>query len=444
MKVSLYVPCFNAQATIQQCLKAVFKQGYPFEEVIVVDDGSTDKTVEMASRYRVKIIRHKINKGLAATRNTAIENIKTEFVASVDADCLPHPDWLRCLMKKFTSSKIAGAGGRLLDTNLHTVCDRWRSVHMKQEWKEGLTSPDFLFGSNSVFRRKPLLKSGLYNEKFNTNYEDVDMCQRLRKKGWRLVYEPNAIAYHCRRDDISSVLNTYWRWNLAYYKKQRFYANTKNFISKIKDNLGLANRYIEADLAKGERQLVYLDFLLALHHSLRDFEYFISQGNYKYQYPNYAPLSIWLSLVDLTFFYHLRPKRDNISTLIPQEDAFLQNFFALTLLLGKFVANNFKRPEIRRRIYKDLLLSVYNISDAHLLDKLLHLADSHDAWGGFLKNKHPNINRLFLKNLIFNLNIWLKNLVYRFPNIIEMIEVSSTKTHRLSYSGKGRHKNENK
>ena len=58
-EVSLYIPCFNAAETIHLCLEAVFKQKYPLKGVLVVDDGSTDETVDIAAKYPVKIIRHK-------------------------------------------------------------------------------------------------------------------------------------------------------------------------------------------------------------------------------------------------------------------------------------------------------------------------------------------------------------------------------------------------
>ncbi len=432
MEIGLYIPCYNAQDTIQSCLEAVFKQTCPLKEILVVDDGSNDKTVEIASRFQVRIIKHNINKGLAAARNTAIENIKADFIASVDADCVPEPDWLLRLMKKINSPKIAGAGGRLLEANTETVCDRWRSKHMMQDWGKEEASPAFLFGSNSVFRKIALLEAGLYNEKFKTNYEDVDICQSLKKKGWDLIYEPDAIAHHLKKDSKSSILNNYWRWNLAYYQKRRFYSNTENFVFKIKDNLGLTNRYIGEDLAREENQLLYLDFLLTLHHSLRDFEYFISQKNRGYQYPYYTPLSLWLSLVDLTFFYHFDSKKNKLSTLILPKDAFLQNFFALNLILGKCIWERFKRDSFRRTIYKDLLFSVYKIDDAKLLDRLLDLVELHQDWGGFLKKKHPNLNSIFLKSLLFNLQDWLKVLTSRFPDIIEKIEDAAEKTNKLS------------
>ena len=425
MKVSLYIPCFNAEKTIRQCLQAVFKQKYPLKDVLVVDDGSSDKTVKIASRYHVKIVRHKSNRGLAAARNTAIKNIKTGFIASLDSDCRPESGWLAQLMRKFSSSRIAGAGGRLLETYTGTVFDQWRSVHMSQHWGEEVNSPAFLFGSNTVFRRKALLEVGLYNEKFKSNYEDVDMSRRLKTKGWTLVYEPKATAHHLKNDDISSILNTYWRWNIAYYQKKRFYSNAKSFISKIKDNLGLANRYLEEDMACAKHQLLYLDFLLALHHSLRDFEYFISRNNRRH--PNHTPLSFWLSLVDLTLFYHLGFKEKRLSTLITKKDVFLQNFFALNLILGKCIGGKFKNVDFRRRLYRDLLVAVYKIDDADLLDKLLNLVELHPDWEGFFKKKHPNLSSVFLKNLFFNLQGWLNDLAARFPNVIRMIEISAIK-----------------
>ena len=312
------------------------------------------------------------------------------------------------------------------------VFDQWRSVHMKQEWSGKKTSPAFLFGSNTVFRKKALVGIGLYNEKFKTNYEDVDISKRLKKKGWVLTYESEAIAYHLKDDNISSILNTYWRWNAAYYQKRGFYANTKSFIFKIKDNLGLANRCLEEDINFKRDDLVYLDFLLALHHSLNDFEYFIFRNERRY--PDYSMLSFWLSLVDLTFFYHFDFKRSNLSTLLPKRSLFLQNFFALNLTLGKCVWQKFKDNSFRRRLYKDLLLSVYRMDDTRLLDKLLNLVSLHPDWGDFIKKKHPNLNTAFLKNLLFNLEAWLEQISLRSPNIIRIIELSAKKTDkRFSY-----------
>ena len=423
--VSFYIPCFNAAKTIRLCLDAILKQTYPLEEVLVIDDGSTDETVKLATQYPVRLISHNENRGLAAARNTAIRNINTEFIASIDADCVPEPDWLSWIMERFDSPKTAGAGGKLLEMDSSSVFDFWRSVHMKQYWKDSQVFPPFLFGSNTVFRRKALINIGLYNENYKSNYEDVDICNRFREAGYVLIYEPKAAARHLRRDDIYSVLNNYWKWNLAYYQKEKHYSPPKNLAFKIKDNLGLANRYLEEDIASRRYQLLYLDFLLSLHHSLRDFEYFISQNN---QENGASPLSSWLSLLDLTFFYHFNSGKRNLSTLMPEESAFLQNFFALNLVLGRFIQERFKNEKFKKILYKHLFLSVYKINDSYLLDKLLNLVEFHQDWGGLFKKEHPYLNISFLENLSINFQEWLKDLTSRYPELVQMIKVSAEKT----------------
>ena len=76
MEVTLYIPCFNSQNTIRECLDGVLKQSHPPSEILVINDGSTDLTSEFASDYPVRIINHGSNKGLACARNTAIRESK--------------------------------------------------------------------------------------------------------------------------------------------------------------------------------------------------------------------------------------------------------------------------------------------------------------------------------------------------------------------------------
>lgn len=432
-EVSLYIPCFNAGKTIRFCLDSVLKQTYPIKEIVVVDDGSTDETVAIAFRYPVRLIRHIKNQGLAAARNTAIRNIKTEFIASLDADCLPDSDWLKQLMKRFGSLKIGGVGGKLLENySSSSVFDLWRSVHMKQYWEDKKTKPPFLFGSNTVFRKEALVNIGLYNESYKNNYDDVDICNRLKKKGYVLFYEPKAVAHHLRSDDICSILNTYWNWNAPFYQKKKYYSNPKKFIFKLRDNFGLANRYMEEDITFNRYQLVYLDFLLALHHSFRDFEYFISQNNKKRNLDKSTSSHLLsrLALLDLTFFYHFNSEKKNLTTLIPKANAFSQNFFALNLILGKFIQEKFKNDKFKKRLYKDLILSVSNIEDTYVLDKLINLIELHQDWSGLFRKKHPNLNILFLKNLSLNFQKWLKKLNRHYPEIINMLDISAERTDR--------------
>ncbi len=426
MKAGLYIPCFNAEKTIQLCLEAVFKQTYPIEEVIVVDDGSTDNSMRIASGYPVKIIKHKFNQGLAAARNTAIKNIDAELVASIDADCQPSPEWLGILIDKINASKVIGAGGKLLETQ-SCVYDLWRSKHMRQFWEDKENNPEFLFGSNTLFRKEALLNIGLYDESLKNNYEDVEICSRLKEKGYKFIYEPKATAWHLKSDNINSLLNTYWKWNFSYYRKEGFYASKEKFLFKIKDNIGLANRYLESDINQKSMQLLYLDFLLAMHHSLKDLEYFLSQEVTGYSCGS-SIASLWLSLLDLIFFYHWDARKNALSTMLPVKNSYFQNFFAMSLLLGSTLEDKFRNDKFKQTLFKDLLFSVYKINDDLLVEKLSALRQR--SWDDFFRKNQPNIDSHFLESISWHFNNWMGSLISRFPGIISWIEESAYQTNK--------------
>lgn len=423
VKIGLYIPCYNAERYIGEVLEAVFKQSLSPDKVVVVDDSSTDNTVEIVKDYPVKVIRHKRNRGLAACRNTAIKNMRVKFIASLDSDCLPDHKWLGNLMASLGSSDLAGAGGKLKERYSDAPCDLWRSVHMKQHWGSSKDEPPFLFGSNTVFNREALLKAGLYNEGLGNNYEDVDICNRLKKKGCALIYAPAAVCYHLKRDNLYSLLNDYWGWHRAYYEKKSFYRSKERFKFKLKDSLGLANRYMEEDKVSGRKKLLYLDFLFAIHHCFRDLEYFCYRGNQ--QDLRNPRLSCWLSLIDLSLFYHLDASKDSLSTLIPKNAQLPQNLLALNLVLAKLIQSDFKSPGFKKMLYEDLLISLYNIEDKHLSGKLSDMVDLHSEWDKLLKKKQSNLNALFLKTLALTFRNWIGCLGLRFPGIFKEIEASA-------------------
>jgi len=423
VKVSLYIPCFNAEKTISTCLDAVFKQARQPEEVIIVDDGSGDNTLKIASAYPVRVIRHEDNLGLAVARNTAINNTSSDLVASLDADCQPDREWLAFLINRISASDIAGAGGKLTE-EASSVFDLWRAEHMKQHWEEESKNPPFLFGSNTVFKRSALLEAGLYNEKLRNNYEDVDICERLVLKGYRFVYEPKAVAHHLKNDNFGSLLNTYWQWNFAYSQKQGFYSDKERFFSKIKDNIGLANRYLEEDIAHGKKQLLYLDFLLAAHHSLKDLEYYFNKEGLQCRGNNLAP-ALWASFLDLAFFCHWNRQDDKISTFLPRSNSPFQNYLVSSLLLGNIVERAFGDNMIRQFMIRDLLASTYKVNDNILAEKMLKQGQD---WQDFLKKEQQNLNKDFLEKLSSAFSDWIKSLTFNFPGISKWLEDSANKT----------------
>lgn len=416
--VSLYVPCYNASGTLAFCLDSVFQQSHPLTEVVVVDDGSSDETARIAGRYPVRLLRHSRNLGLAVSRNTAIKNISSEFIASLDADCVVSPDWLKRLMAGFKDAEVAGAGGKLIE-DPSDIFSLWRSLHMKQHWGGKRLKPDFLFGSNNVLRRSAVIAAGLYDESLKNNYEDVEICRRLKKRKCVFVYEPQAAVRHLKKDCLATVLNSYWRWHRAYYLEKNFYANRENFIFKLSDNIGLSNRFLREDALLNNDEILYLDFLLCLHHSLKDLEYFTFQEEKQYQK---LALGLWISLLDTAFFLRYNHSRNAMQTLVPGKNSLLQNSLALILVMAKVLKERFGSDGFSKKLYKDILLSVYGIEDNYLLEKVETMAVLRGDWQDLACKSHPNLNRDFLNGLASGLDSWLGNLSSASPLILRRIE----------------------
>jgi len=281
MKVSLYIPCYNAQEFIKDCLEGVLKQTYPIDEILVIDDGSKDTTVSIASKYPVKILKHNKNMGLAVARNTAFKNAQGDFVASLDADCIPEPEWLEKMMKEFNDKKVAGVGGKLLEKFSERAPDKWRSLNMPQHWGEKtLDNPEFLFGSNNVFRKSAIADVGYYDENCGNNGEDYEISQRLKKKGYSLVYQSESIAYHLRRDNILSLYRTYWNWYRGWYQPY----NLRNILFRLRYNLRRTRDRIFEYLETHSYNLIPIELFLAPYIFCRDIGYWVKS---KFQNPKF-------------------------------------------------------------------------------------------------------------------------------------------------------------
>ncbi len=112
--LAVVICSLNGEAGVHRCLDALFRQTIRHRlEVIVVDDGSTDRTSDVARAHGAIVVRHPVNRGLAAARNSGVRAASAPIVAVLDDDCEPEPDWAQQLMAGYGEG-VTGVGGAVL------------------------------------------------------------------------------------------------------------------------------------------------------------------------------------------------------------------------------------------------------------------------------------------------------------------------------------------
>jgi GT2 family glycosyltransferase len=206
-RISVIVCSHNGEATIGTCLDALGRLDYPDYEVIVVDDGSTDRTAEIAAGFDVQLIRTE-NCGLSSARNTGLEAATGEIVAFTDDDAWPDRDWLRYLAHAFASSGYVGIGGPNLPPKSAGVVES-AVAHAPGGPIHVLLSDgqaEHIPGCNMAFRREALQEVGGFDPQFRIAGDDVDICWRLQERGSTIGFSPAAVVLHRRRGSVRAYL----------------------------------------------------------------------------------------------------------------------------------------------------------------------------------------------------------------------------------------------
>jgi O-antigen biosynthesis protein len=212
-RISVVVCSYNGAATIGDCCEALGALDYPDYEVVVVDDGSSDATGEIAAGYGLRVIRTE-NRGLSSARNTGWREATGEIVAYTDDDAAPDRDWLHHLARSFLDGGHAGVGGPNVAPPGAGRTARCVSnapgnpTHVLLSDREAEHIP----GCNSAFRRDVLEAVGGFDPRFRVAGDDVDLCWRIRERGWTLGFSPAAMVFHRPRGSIAA----YWRQQRGY------------------------------------------------------------------------------------------------------------------------------------------------------------------------------------------------------------------------------------
>lgn len=208
-KVSVIVCAYNAERTMDSCLASLKELNYPNYEVIVVNDGSSDRTLEIITQHYdyVRLINQE-NKGLSVARNVGMAAATGEIVAYTDSDCMADPDWLTYLVAKFLSSGLAAVGGPNLSPPEDSLVAACVAVSPGVPTHILLSDEvaEHIAGCNMAFRREVLQEIDGFNPIFRTAGDDVDICWRLQDRGYTIGFSPTAIVWHFRRNTVAAYL----------------------------------------------------------------------------------------------------------------------------------------------------------------------------------------------------------------------------------------------
>ena len=221
--VSIIVPAFNEGEVIQSSLSSLLELRYPYFEIIAVDDGSSDGTYEKMKTFegnhygvRVQVFR-KENSGKAETLNYGIRRSKAPIVVCMDADSRLTPEALRFAVKHFDDPHVGAVAGNVKVINRHNIWTKLQAL----EYIEGLNivrraqafwrSVNVIPGPIGIFRRSAIESVGGYDS--DTFAEDFDLTVKILADGWKINYEPKAVAYTEAPEELLDIIKQRYRWS---------------------------------------------------------------------------------------------------------------------------------------------------------------------------------------------------------------------------------------
>lgn len=242
--ISVVIVTYNSSAFIQPCLESVFGQSYTDFEVIIVDNNSRDRTVEIIRRYSppVSVIENKINRGFPYACNQGIKISKGRYVLSLNSDVVLHKHCLKELAKAMDRAgpEVGMVSPKILQANNNELIDSTGLVlsNARRFFDRGRGQIDrgqyyyrrHIFGpcaAAALYKREMLEDIKILGEYFDNDFflllEDFDLAWRAKNLGWQAIYAPEAICYHIR--NISVTRTEYLRY-LCF--RNRYFLMLKN------------------------------------------------------------------------------------------------------------------------------------------------------------------------------------------------------------------------
>ncbi|GAB4416358.1 MAG: hypothetical protein OHK0032_12420 [Thermodesulfovibrionales bacterium] len=196
--ISVIIPNRNGSATIGKCLEAVFSSRYDNFEVIVVDDCSEDRSIEIIERFPCRLIRLEEHSGAASARNIGAFSGNGDILFFTDADCLLKEDALSVANRVINDNgKHTVVGGTYTrepyDKDFFSI---FQSVFINYSETKRLYNPDYVATHAMAISAETFREIGGFSEDFLPIIEDVEFSHRLRRAGYKLIINPGMLVRH--------------------------------------------------------------------------------------------------------------------------------------------------------------------------------------------------------------------------------------------------------
>ncbi|MGD0574684.1 MAG: sugar transferase [Anaerolineales bacterium] len=233
--ITVVIPARNAARTLPGCLKALLLQTIPRAkyEIIVVDDGSTDATSEVASAHGVRLVRT-VPQGPAAARNAGAEIARGELLVFTEADCVPARDFLERMAGAFIDPDVVAAQGVVLSLQSDLIPLFVQMEQQYQYWRmEAVPFINAIDLFAAAFKKSIFLVNRGFDPSFPIGgMEGRELAYRLAQKGYRLVFAPSALVYKRHVFTLGQYLSdkfwdSYWRAHLLGWHPKRLMGDSQ-------------------------------------------------------------------------------------------------------------------------------------------------------------------------------------------------------------------------
>ena len=211
MSLAVIIPVYNDAARLAECLTAVVNSTRVPDELIVVDDASTDSSAEVASSFGARVLRSSVTAGPASCRNIAFESTDCQLIVFLDADTRVHSDTIEGLEKRLLADAgLAAVIGSYDNRPEATGCvSQFRNLSHHFVHGKASTKALTFWSGCGIVRREVLLKSGGFDARFRRpSVEDIELGYRLSAKGERILLDPTLQVTHLKLWTLRNAIRT--------------------------------------------------------------------------------------------------------------------------------------------------------------------------------------------------------------------------------------------